>query len=302
MKQYEIPDYGSAQSGQLEVPVGAVYSSSVPDTNGNIKKFVIGTDGTFYLENHETATFSDQFRRGSYIALEEQIDSKLFDVSWTMYENGVLVDSMNKGTGNIIKNSSEEISLIEVLSSIVDDGRTEVYRTGSTDGNLLQNAYNGVRPDNTFVFRSYLEPDIETTTTKLKVVFTNKIKTGSLTIKKTGLCERDKENLTGTYRFKVTFSNVGGYDLKPTPIEPVEVELKVGEEYTISGIPIGTHYSVEEILPEDGSELKGIFVHVGSEPGKETSRDDMILIERKYRIGTYFIGSESYNGKISKIP
>lgn len=279
MKQYEIPDYGSAQSGQLEVPVGAVYSSSVPDTNGNIKKFVIGTDGTFYLENHETATFSDQFRRGSYIALEEQIDSKLFDVSWTMYENGVLVDSMNEGTGNIIKNSSEEISLIEVLSSIVDDGRTEVYRTGSTDGNLLQNAYNGVRPDNTFVFRSYLEPDIETTTTKLKVVFTNKIKTGSLTIKKTGLCERDKENLTGTYRFKVTFSNVGGYDLEPTPIEPVEVELKVGEEYTISGIPIGTHYSVEEILPEDGSELKGIFVHVGSEPGKETSRDDMILIE-----------------------
>lgn len=286
MKQYEIPDYGSAQSGQLEVPVGAVYSSSVPDTNGNIKKFVIGTDGNFYLENHETATFSDQFRRGSYIALEEQLDSKLFDVSWTMYENGEPVASMNEGTGTIVTNSPEEISLIDVLSPIVDDGRTEVYRTGSVDGNPIQNAYNGVRPENTFVFRSYLEPDIDTNTTKLKVVFTNKVKTGTLTIKKTGLCERDKENLTGTYRFKVTFSNVGGYDLEPTPIEPVEVELKVGEEYTISGIPIGTHYSVEEILPEDGSQLKDIYVYVGSEPGKETSRDDMILIEGNTVSGT----------------
>ena len=48
----------------------------------------MGDDGKFVLANGETATFSDQFRRGSYIALSEDVDTEVFDTSWTMYENG----------------------------------------------------------------------------------------------------------------------------------------------------------------------------------------------------------------------
>lgn len=278
VKQYEIPDYGSATSGELEIPVGAMYTSSITNEDGSLRSNVIREDGTFILENQETVTFFDQFRRGSYIELTEQTDPKLFDTSWTMYENGEPVTVMNEGKGDVVTNGSIT-DLTDVPSTIVDDGRTEVYRTGTTDGEMIQNAYDGVRPDNTFVFRSYAEPDVETNTTKLKVVYNNKVKTGSLTIRKTALCERDKTNLTGTYTFQVTFSNVGGYDLEPEPMEPIEVTLKVGEEWTMEGIPIGTHYTIEEILPGDGSELNGIYVWVGSSPGEENTRDDMVLIE-----------------------
>ena len=65
MNQKDIPDYGSATSGKLENPKGAVYSlsdSSSTDTG------VIEEDGTFVLADGQTATFRNQFRRGSYIS------------------------------------------------------------------------------------------------------------------------------------------------------------------------------------------------------------------------------------------
>ena len=47
------------------------------------------------LQNGETVTFADQFRRGSYISLQEDLqkdaDQKLYDTTWEIYENGKLV-------------------------------------------------------------------------------------------------------------------------------------------------------------------------------------------------------------------
>ena len=92
-KQYEIPDYGSATSGKLEIPEGATYTSTSTKRDAR----VIGEDGEFVLQDQETVTFKDQFRRGSYISLKEEVDSDLFDTTWTMYENGQAVVGMGTG-------------------------------------------------------------------------------------------------------------------------------------------------------------------------------------------------------------
>ena len=91
-KQYDIADYGSARSGKLENPKGAVYTSSAKSG-----AYAIEDDGSFVLRDKETITFKDQFRRGSYIYLKEKVDPNLFDTTWTMFENGQAVTSMGTG-------------------------------------------------------------------------------------------------------------------------------------------------------------------------------------------------------------
>ena len=236
-KQYDIADYGSAKSGELENPKGAVYTSSAKSG-----AYAIEDDGSFVLRDKETITFKDQFRRGSYIYLKEEVDPNLFDTTWTMFENGQAVTSMRTFS--------------------VNDGRTESYITGTdTEGQKIDNAYKGTKPsEDTFVFRSYANPNDTTILTKLKAVFYNKVKTGSLTIKKEAAYPTDQ--LDGTYRFKLTFTNVGGAGLETTPIEVPEISLNANKSYTITGIPIGTFFTIEEITPDDGSTLDSILLNL----------------------------------------
>lgn len=74
--QKEIPDYGSATSGQLQNAINAQYTS----TKDNDTQLV-DDDGRFVLEDGETVTFSDQFRRGSYISLKEELNRNLYDTT-----------------------------------------------------------------------------------------------------------------------------------------------------------------------------------------------------------------------------
>ena len=256
-KQYDIADYGSAKSGNLENPKGAVYTSSAKSG-----AYAIEDDGSFVLRDKETITFRDQFRRGSYIYLKEKVDPNLFDTTWTMLENGQPVTSM--GTGETVTNGSD-VSILNNLTGLglsVNDGRTESYIKGTdTEGQIIDNAYKGkdMKPsEDTFVFRSYANPDDTTTLTKLKAVFYNKVKTGSLTIKKEAAYRTDQ--LNGTYKFKLTFTNVGGAGLETAPIVVTDIFLKANESYTITGIPIGTFFTIEEITPTDGSTLDSIWL------------------------------------------
>ena len=236
-KQYDIADYGSARSGKLENPKGAVYTSSAKSG-----AYAIEDDGSFVLRDKETITFKDQFRRGSYIYLKEKVDLNLFDTTWTMFENGQAVTS-------------------KVTGLSVNDGRTENKVSTDAEGKNPQkdNNYNGMKPsEDTFVFRSYANPDDTTTLTKLKAVFYNKVKTGSLTIKKKAAYPTDQ--LDDTYKFKLTFTNVGGAGLETKPIEVPEISLAANESYTITGIPIGTFFTIEEITPTDGSTLDSILL------------------------------------------
>ena len=261
--QKEIPDYGSAESGHLENAENAQYTSS-NDTDTQL----VDKDGRFVLEAGETVTFSDQFRRGSYISLKEELNENLYDTKWTVCENGKEVESMSGGKSVSLLDPAPP--LIEQKGSGPDDGRTEkiTSETEQESGNV-QNIYNGQKPTtaNTIVFRSYKDPDeTKSTLTKLKVKYVNTVKTGGLKIQKKAA---EGETLTGTYTFKVTFNDVGGAGLeKEDIIRYVEIDMTDEKKYpdhtvTITGIPVGTRYTIEEETPLDGSRLQSVTVPKG---------------------------------------
>ena len=254
--QEKIPDYGSATSGQLKNAINAQYTSS-NDTDTQL----VDEDGRFVLEAGETVTFSDQFRRGSYISLREKLNKSLYDTTWTVYENGKAVESTNPEDTLNVKTVTfgEDRSLKEQYDPPKgpDDGRTEVY--DNTDG-VKNDGYtaNSKKPDkNTIVFRSYKDPDeTSSTLTKLKVKYVNTVKTGGLKIQKKAA---EGETLTGTYTFKVTFNDVGGEGLEEKPIERT-VTIKGESSGTITGIPVGTRYIIEEVGSTDGAKLQSVTV------------------------------------------
>jgi len=257
--QKEIPDYGSATSGQLQNAINAQYTS----TKDNDTQLV-DDDGRFVLEDGETVTFSDQFRRGSYISLKEELNQSLYDTTWTVYENGKAVESTNPEDTLNVKTVTfgKDRSLKEQKDPLKgpDDGRTEVY-----DDSVKNDGYKvSKKPEeaNTIVFRSYKDPDeTSSTLTKLKVKYVNTVKTGGLKIQKKAA---EGETLTGTYTFKVTFNDVGGEGLEEKPIErTVTIDMGKGESTgTITGIPVGTRYTIEEVKTDD-SRLQSVTVPKG---------------------------------------
>ena len=255
--QEKIPDYGSAESGHLENAENAQYTSS-NDTDTQL----VDKDGRFVLEAGETVTFSDQFRRGSYISLKEDLNTNLYDTTWTVCENGHVVESMKEG--NSVTLPSTIPSLDGQTGSSPNDGRTE--KKGA-DKEQEGNKYNENKPSaDTIVFRSYKDPDeTSSTLTKLKVKYVNTVKTGGLKIQKQAAAGEEK-NITGTYKFKVTFSDVGGAGLeKKDIIRYVEIDMSDVKKYpdhtvTITGIPVGTRYTIEEETPLDGSRLQSVTV------------------------------------------
>ena len=256
--QKEIPDYGSAKSGNLENAENAQYTST-EDTDTQL----VDEDGRFVLEDGETVTFSDQFRRGSYISLKEDLNQNLYDTKWTVYENGWEVNSMSGGnTVQTVKVADTSKSLVSQSSPAAgpDDGRTEVYV--DKDG-IKNDGYKvSKKPEeaNTIVFRSYKDPDeTSSTLTKLKVKYVNTVKTGGLKIQKKAA---EGETLTGTYTFKVTFNDVGGEGLEEKPIERT-VTIKGESTGTITGIPVGTRYTIEEVGSTDGAKLQSVTVPDG---------------------------------------
>ena len=252
--QEDIPDYGSVESGKLEKAENAQYTS-----NKDSDTQLVDDAGRFVLEDGETVTFSDQFRRGSYISLKEKLNQNLYDTTWTVYENGKAVESTNPEDISNVKTVTfgKDRSLKEQKDPPKgpDDGRTEVY-----DDSVKNDGYKvSKKPEeaNTIVFRSYKDPDeTSSTLTKLKVKYVNTVKTGGLKIQKKAA---EGETLTGTYTFKVTFNDVGGEGLEEKPIERT-VTIKGESTGTITGIPIGTRYTIEEVGSTDGAKLQSVTV------------------------------------------
>ncbi len=258
--QEKIPDYGSAKSGQLEKAKYAQYTST-EDTDTQL----VDEDGRFVLEDGETVTFSDQFRRGSYISLKEKLNQNLYDTTWTVYENGQVVESTDPtspGYTSVKLGERRSLNSQHSPAKGPDDGRTEVYV--DKDG-IKNDGYKvSKKPEeaNTIVFRSYKDPDeTSSTLTKLKVKYVNTVKTGGLKIQKKAA---EGETLTGTYTFKVTFNDVGGEGLEEKPIErTVTIDMGKGESTgTITGIPVGTRYTIEEVKTDD-SRLQSVTVPKG---------------------------------------
>lgn len=260
--QEDIPDYGSVESGKLEKAENAQYTST-KDSDTQL----VDDAGRFVLEDGETVTFSDQFRRGSYISLKEKLNESLYDTTWTVYENGQAVTSTYPEDISNVKTVKfgEKRSLEKQKDPLKgpDDGRTEVY-----DDSVKNDGYKvSKKPEeaNTIVFRSYKDPDeTSSTLTKLKVKYVNTVKTGGLKIQKKAAAG-EVDNIKGTYKFKVTFNDVGGEGLeKKDIIKYVEINMSDGNNpehtVTITGIPVGTRYTIEEETPEDKSRLQSVTV------------------------------------------
>ena len=257
--QYNVPDYGSATSGKLENAAYAVFSSNLG--NGD----VVDENGQFLLQDGETVTFNDQFRRGSYIALQEQIDTELYDTTWTVYENDVPVTNVS-GKADVVTTGS--VSTLQNISGTApNDGRTEKAVVATLDGHNTQNEYTEAKkPSTALVFRSYRSSADDNELTKLKVVFNNKVKTGKLIIRKV---PAEGETLEGkTFTFTVRFGDVGGQSLGNI-IPPKEYTCTVekhGDEYygeiVIDKIPVGTRFVVSE-NQQTGTSLKSVSIEGG---------------------------------------
>lgn len=260
--QYNVPDYGSAESGKLENAAYAVFSSNLG--NGD----VVDENGRFLLQDGETVTFNDQFRRGSYIALQEQIDPELYDTTWTVYENGVPVTSVNGKTG--VVDTGNVNTLQNVRGTAPNDDRTEQVVNTTLDGYNTKNEYTEAQKPNagTLVFRSYSNSADDNELTKLKVVFNNKVKTGKLIIRKVPAKDETLENQEFT--FTVQFVDVGGQSLGDT-IEQQTYTCTVkqhGDEYygeiVIDKIPVGTRFVVSE-NEKPGTSLKSVHIDGGKD-------------------------------------
>ena len=260
-KQEDIPVYGSIDAGGLKNAAGAQFT-----TTKNNDTQVVDKNGQFMLQNGETVTFSDQFRRGSYISLKETLSPNLYDTTWTVFENDEAVQSY--GSGDTVIGGTQDLKEKPATESQPgpDDGRTEVYNPAPDIANNGYTANQKPENANTIVFRSYENPDESTSSlTKLKVQFVNKVKTGKLVIKKAAASEEEEDLITGKYTFNVTFTNVGDESLEQEPIkQPVTIDMSTeNHEYVIEGIPIGTRFRIEEVTPTDGSHLQGVSVTGG---------------------------------------
>ena len=166
-----------------------------------------------------------------------------------------------KGDSESVTVTDTNKSLDKQEGSSPNDGRTEKIRPNDDQ---TGNNYTGTKPKgDTIVFRSYKDPDeTSSTLTKLKVKYVNTVKTGGLKIQKKAAAG-EENTIKGTYTFKVTFNDVGGEGLEEKPIEKI-VTINMSEAgdhtKTITGIPVGTRYIIEEVGSNDGAKLQSVTV------------------------------------------
>lgn len=235
-EQKDIPDYGSINSKKLEPVNGSYYQNTKGDT-------IIYSDGLLSIGNKESAIFSDQFRRGSYLSIaEKNVLSDVFTTTWSLYENGAIVKQKDLSKVTEKVTGGEQTSVEKQSGYEVNDGRTEQSRKE-------------LKPiESTIVFRSYANPDSDNAVINLKAKYVNKLRTGSISLKKE-LSEGEAESQSGRkYQFIIEYRNVAGMKLEANIGKDVikqTIELKAGKDTTIQGIPAGTDYTIYEVIPDN---------------------------------------------------
>lgn len=233
-EQEDIPDYGSINSEKLEPVNGAYYQNTNGDT-------IVYSDGLLSIGNKESAIFSDQFRRGSYLSIaEKNVSSDVFTTTWSLYEKGASVNQSDLSKNTSTVTGGENTSVEKQSGYKVNDGRKENAKVKKPD-------------ESTIVFRSYKNPDSENTVIDLKAKYVNKLRTGSISLKKE-LSNGESETQTGrNYKFIIEYRNVAGMKLEAntgTDVIKQEIELEANEQQIITGIPAGTDYTIYEEIPE----------------------------------------------------
>lgn len=268
VSQADIPEYSSVASGKLENAVNAIYT-----LNGSDAEKKVNNEGIFTLKNGEQADFSNQFRRGSYIYLNEDISQDNFKTTWELYDNNEKVTSTLVPDGHINAIGGKILTEEDMVGTVISDGRQESYmpetgiaNTGYTKTGPAKIGDSKEDTTDTIVFRSYSEPD-SVIGLNLKVKEINTVRAGSVKISKEQ-AEGSSDLGDTEFEFKVTFTNVSGMNLEgATPIERT-IRLKKGASYTLTGIPAGTEYRIEEVAKE-GYTLKEVKSEQGNDKDVE---------------------------------
>ena len=235
-EQKDIPDYGSINSNKLEPVNGSYYQNTKGDT-------IIYSDGLLSIGNKESAIFSDQFRRGSYLSIaEKNVSPDVFTTTWSLYENGAIVNPNYLTPTNSTTVAGGGQTSVEKQSGYeVNDGRTETSKIE-------------LKPtESTIVFRSYANPDSENAVIDLKAKYVNKLRTGSISLKKELSTGEEETQTERKYKFIIEYRNVAGMKLEANTGADVikqTIELEAGQETIISGVPAGTDYTIYEEIPE----------------------------------------------------
>lgn len=276
----QISDYGSITANNYQPANGAWYTRQTTGEGGNVTESVASAvqNGSLSLADGQTAVFTDKFRVGSYLLLEENVDTNLFETTWSIRESGqpvsfnsLLPDRPNVST---VKNpdwgfTRGETPLENQVGTVPYDGRSvpDVSAPAAPEGSQ----------DVGFVYRSYLYPDNnENLPVDLEVIFRNKMRTGNFTIQKQLHTTMKVVDLypVGVYTFDVYYTNVGGRGLEQfLPSQPMVdgvgdhyihqvVEITTDStngygEFVMEGVPAGTQYIIRE-RPANGATLVGL--------------------------------------------
>lgn len=238
-EQEDIPDYGSINSEKLEPVNGSYYQNTKGDT-------IIYSDGLLSIGNKESAVFSDQFRRGSYLSIaEKNVSPDVFTTTWSLYENGAIVNpNYLTPTNSTTVTGGGQASVENQSGYAVNDGRTEKIITVPKPA------------EPTIVFRSYANPDSDNAVINLKAKYVNKLRTGSISLKKELSTGEEETQTERKYKFIIEYRNVAGMKLEANTGADVikqTIELEAGQEKTIQGIPAGTDYTIYEVIPKDAN-------------------------------------------------
>lgn len=252
--QDQISDYGSIkENGESSLAPARlafyqVYNEADSASSGQGTLGYVDQEGLFTLADGQSAVFTDKFRIGSYLYLNEAIidgneagNNRVFNSSYTMKEKKgssyeeIPVSALTPGRDDTVTivNDVETRDLTGVEDRIVEDGRTVLAEDGSKieakagEGKDALPAINNgnSREKYTFVYRSYEKPDlIEGAGIDLKVEFENTLRVGSITIHKelqyseetSGMSwEEFKTAILGTaVNYKITFTNIANRNLE----------------------------------------------------------------------------------------
>lgn len=247
-----VPFDHSLDDGSYTTAGGTTFTwtNKSSSNNGTGK---VSDNGEVQLLYDQSAIFSNQFALNSKMTLTQLDAIKKFNLT---------------GTNTAPPTTSETLRK-------VSDYYTSSYVLTDTFGNILsQSADSATIPE----FSVHNEDPKQDLVTALTANITNKVKVGSVSFTKKLEANENADDVV--FKFKFYVSNVFGEDGPVSYSVPIgttytisdgttttsteitesnqEIEIEAGDTVTITGIPVGTKYKIEEIGENDANQVFGV--------------------------------------------
>lgn len=256
---------------------------------------MVRSRGLLELTGGNKASFVDKFREGSYVQItqDDPLRNTVFRTSWSILENAVydsaagmytdghVADNLLAlhPTARTVENDPElldnTVTNVRTYTASDDrnvksaDGKGYLYPSSNREGRISGK-------NETFVFRSYLDPDnLQKNGIHLTVAYKNDLISGGLIITKT--VDQIDPKKDHTYKFHIHYTDVAGMSLEGnigsggTPesgsgiMQEIDVTVPAGEQtasVAVYGIPKETVYTIHEEneIPQN-IEIGGIYTY-----------------------------------------